>query len=439
MSKHIHKKKSGPNIYELYYQAQEKYAQIYGEKAIVFFQMGKFYEAYNSKKNGYQYLEDLVQVLGIQFVKKDGGTNAKKNDSRPNQFGIPCVAIRRHLATLVENGYTIILYDQIHDGDEIEREISGVYSSATFLSDKQLSEINYLLCVYLTEEKQMTKNKTLMAIGITLVDISTGTNMVHEFYSNKLDEKFGLDELIRILQTFRPVEIIIYYHPVEIDHNTISDIKQYLELDKFKNCYFYIYHGKKGDDNLSLLTEPMIKINYQNDYLADIYDTKSKQKNQSTIEHLQLENKSYAVISLLIVLRYLYEHNRILLKNLPYPQIYLYNKHLILGNNAIEQLNVISDGGLEYYNRKIRSLFDVVNKTSTPMGKRFLKESLTNPSSQEDKHIITQRYTMIEELMKDEMYVKLRVELKNIFDMERLHRRMAMGVIVFLPIPSKAF
>lgn len=273
-----------------------------------------------------------------------------------------------------------------------------------------------------------------MAVGLTLIDITTGTSMVHEFYSNKLDERFGLDELVRIMQTFRPTETIIYYQPDEFDELIIKDIRLYLELDKYKNLHFYVYYNKKGNDKLNLLSEEMFKINYQNEYLSTIFDLKSSQinlnKKQSAIEILSLENKQYVIISLIIVLRYISEHNLTLLKNLSYPDIYLYNKHLILGNNAIEQLNILDAGSLETYNRKIKSLFDVINKTSTPMGKRYLKENLLNPLSQENKSVMINRYDRIDALMQKDLYKTIQEELKNIYDMERLHRKMAMGVIV---------
>ena len=424
------KKKS---IYNKYFKEQEKYSKIYGDKTIVFFQMGKFYDAYCTKTKGYLKLAELEPLLNIHFIRRE--ENSIKNPhNKPNQFGINCVSIKKNLTTLIENGYTIIIFDQkTSNGEDIERVCTGVFSPGTYLSDRQTHDANYLLSVYIVEEKQLVGQKTLMAIGLTLVDITTGTSIVHEFYSNKYDEKFGLDELVRIMQIYCPTETIIYFHPVNIDENITKNIKSYLELDKYKNHKFYIYHNKKGNDELNLLTEDSFKISYQNDYLSKIYDLNHQltlNKKQSAIEILNLERKSYVIISLLIILKYIGEHNVLLLKNLSLPEIYLYNKHLILGNNAIEQLNVIDSNNLEVYNHKIQSVFDVVNKTNTPMGKRFLKENLLNPISQENKQILVKRYELINELTCDKLYKKIQEELKNIYDMERLHRKMAMGIIV---------
>ena len=232
------KKKS---IYDMYFDEQEKYATIYGEKTIVFFQMGKFYDAYCNETKGYSKLGELEPLLNIHFIRREN--NRKTNPyNKPSQFGINCVSIKKNLTTMVENGYTIVLFDQTTDGENIERECIGVFSPGTYISDRQLYDANYIICAYIAEEKQLVGNKNLMAIGLTIIDITTGNSMIHEFYSNKFDERFGLDELIRCMQTFRPTELIIYYHPVELNELTIKNIKLYLELNKYKNHHFYIYH-----------------------------------------------------------------------------------------------------------------------------------------------------------------------------------------------------
>lgn len=438
-----------PPLYKFYFEQQEKYSKIYGSKTIVFMQVGKFYEAYNTKTKGYPYLSKLEELLNIKFIRRDH-IEKHKRDNKPNQFGINCVSISKNLGIMVENGYTIVLFDQkkhIRDDkyDEIEdnisnirkdivieRECIGVYSPGTFISDRQAEDANYLLSVYISEEKQLVGEKTLLAIGVTLVDVSTGNSIIHEFYSNKYDERFGLDELVRILQTFRPIEMIIYYHTINYDETTIKNLKLYLELDKYQHHHFYIYNNRKGNDNLNLLIEETFKINYQNNYLATIFEMNSQitlNQKKSPLEILRLERRSYATVSLMIVLKYISEHNVLLLKNLSYPDVYLYNKHLILGNNAIEQLNITSGNNLESYNNRLESLFQIINCTSTPMGKRFLKENLNNPLSQENRLLICERYDMIESLLNDNLYKKVQCELKNISDVERLHRRMAIGVI----------
>lgn len=412
-------------MYELYFDEQQKYSHMYGPKTIVFMQVGKFYEAYCTKTKGYVNLEELEGLLNIRYIDR------KDHDTKPSQFGINEVSITRNITTLVENGYTIALFNQKvpNENDNIERECVGVFSKGTYISEKQTSDSNYLLSVYIAEERQLNK-KSLLAVGITLVDVTTGKSLMHEFYSHKLDEKFGLDELVRIIQTFRPIESIIYYHPLVSEEESSKYIKSYLELNKLKNCYFCTYNT---EDSLNILTEELFKINYQNNYLSKIFNFNTQltlKGKHSAIEILNLEKKTYCTISLMIALKYVSEHNVLLLRNLSNPEIYMYHKHLILGNNAVEQLNIIDSNNLESYNHNMESLFNVINKTSTPMGKRFLKENLVNPLSQENKETIIKRYDLIEQILKGKLCKPIIQQLKNIYDMERLHRRMAMGSIL---------
>ncbi len=167
--------------------------------------------------------------------------------------------------------------------------------SGTYISDRQISDANYLLCVYITEEKQLNSQKNLLAIGLTIVDVSTGMSMIHEFYSSKMDERFGLDELVRIMQNIvqlKPLFIIIHFI---MDDTVTKNIKLYLELDKYPNNHFFYYHDKKGSDHLNLLNPETFKISSQNDYLSKIYDLNHQLtcgKNQSPLEILGLERKN---------------------------------------------------------------------------------------------------------------------------------------------------
>ena len=197
----LHKKVS---VRELYFQEQEKYTKIYGDRTIVFFQIGTFYEAYCNKTQGYSDLVRLEALLGMKYNKRDD-MKCKKGHARDNNFGIPCVSIQRNLTTLIEAGYIIVLFDQTsRDEDSLERICTGVFSKGTFLSDRQVTDANYMMSVYISEEPQLKNKQPLMAVGVTLIDVTTGSNMVHEFYSNKFD---GLINIL-LLPFFKLLKMI---------------------------------------------------------------------------------------------------------------------------------------------------------------------------------------------------------------------------------------
>jgi DNA mismatch repair protein MutS len=424
------------SFYQFYFTEQQKYAQLYGEKTIVFMQNGKFYEAYCTKDRGYTRLEELEPLLNIRFIKR---TDRTSDTERPSQFGIPCVSISRNLAALIEHGYTIVLFDQTSSGRDIQRVCVGVYSPGTYLSEKSGQDVQYIVTVYLVEEPQLGGG-SLLACGVGILDVTRGSNLVHEFYSYRYDERFALDELVRVFQTFCPVELIFYFYPHGGSQWTLENVSSYLELNKYPNRHVYQYQGGQGPDGLDLLREEYFKIVYQNDFLAEKFDLMGRLGisrrtglggNTSPLEILGLERRPYALIALIILVKYLEKNNALLVQNLRPPSIYLYEQHLILGNNAIEQLNIVDSAGLEVYDARTRSVFDVVNRTSTPMGRRFLREALLNPLSRLQHTKIEARYQMVHTLksLPEGTLDQIREELRKIHDMERLHRRMALGII----------
>jgi len=412
-----------------YLEHQKKYTKIYGNQTIVFMQKGTFYEAYSTTTEGFD-LEKISEVLKTELTRSNKDTDLPPDIKNPNMLGFPVIKAAKNLKYLTQEGYIVVMFDEVH-GDKT-RVLSGIYSIGTFVSDGQHNNANYVICAYIVEEPQLKDVNNLLAIGLTIVDNVTGKIDVHEFYSKPNDQKFGLDELSRILKIFKPTECIVYYQPINIDKSKIASIKSYLELDDIPKYEFCIYHNNIDTSNLSLLFEKMFKTNYQNTYFSKIYNLNNQinlNNKKSPIEILNLERYPYVIISLMIMLRFLSKRNVSLLTNIATPQIYVYDEHLILGNDAVGQLNVIDSNNLESYNKKIESLYDVVNKTSTPMGRRLLKSNLTNPYSQKNKKKINEKYTMIEELLKKKFYEKIVDELKNINDLERLHRKMANGTI----------
>jgi len=425
------------SFYETYFNYQRKYTEERGEKAVVFIQKGTFYEAYSTETEGF-HIDEIADIIKTTLTRSDKKKAGPPSRSNPNMIGIPVIKIATDLNYLTQEGYTVVLLDEevisIKNGKkEIVRKVSGIYSPGTFIPDeKRAHDTKYILCAYIVEEPQLKTAEPLLAIGMTLVDIITGKSMVHEFYSKINDPNFGLDELFRNIQTYKPSECIIYYHPCLIDGNKIEKIKTYLELDGIQQFHFCLYHNKADNSKLKILFDKTFKIDYQNTYLSNTYNLADQMtvSKKTAIEIMNLERKPYAVISLIIMIRFFSRHNLDLRTNLSIPEIYVYEQHLILGNNAIDQLNVINSNNLESSNKKIVSLFDVVNKTFTPMGKRLLKANLSNPYSQKNKKFINTRYDNISELINDEELMdNLSVELRNIYDMERSHRKIANKTI----------
>jgi DNA mismatch repair protein MutS len=388
----------------LYYQ--NKYSKKYNNgKTVVFMQVGSFHEAYATDTEGYN-LKELSELLNIVCTKKD---KSKKEVSVNNPYllGVPSISFEKHLKTLINNDYVVPVVEQTTPPPNPTRELVGIYSKGTYVNETTNPDSNNIVCLYLEDEVQ--KNGTcLICTGMSSIDLTTGESIVHESLSTIDDEKLACDEVVRFINNQSPKEILVYRKTKKDMGIEKSKLLSYLELDE-KNYFYYDRLDKKWD-----------KLNYQNELLKKVYTNTGIY--ESAIEYLDLEKKPYAVKSFVLLIDYAYQHSEQIIEKLYKPEIFKESDCLVLGNNAIFQLNVISNNSLEFNNSKFKSLFDVINRTSTSMGRRYLKKCLITPLI--DKKELEMRYNIIDTLRKDNMYKEIDRYLSEVIDIERMHRKM---------------
>ena len=155
-------------------------------------------------------------------------------------------------------------------------------------------------------------------------------------------------------------------------------------------------------------------VNYQNKYLRDIWDNIEF----NLIEPIEYFNlKSLSAINLVYILKFIEKHDVSYVKNLNMPKILNESNNLILELNTISQLNIVDT------TFKTTSLFDIINFTRTPIGKRHLHNILCKPFK--DPEIINKRYLITENISL--LPVSLDKILDNIIDIEKMHRKMGIA------------
>lgn len=396
------------SIIKQYFDYQFKYEEIYGEdKTIVLMQVGSFHEAYSTEDKGYN-LHELSDLLNLICTRRDKSIKeiSMKN---PEMLGFPSVALPKYLKLLVDNSYTVIIIDQITPPPHPKRKVTGIYSSGTFIQEQNSPDSNNIISIYLEEEKQMD-GSSLIAVGLSCIDLSTGKNYIHETYSIKDDDKLALDEAVRFIKMYTPNEILLNVKNLEkMDKNKLL---MYLEIDNIKVLY--------NED----IKQSFKKLSYQQEFLSKVFP---KTGMLSVLEYLDIEKKSYATISYMILLDFAYNHNKNIINNIYKPINFQNNKNLILGNNAILQLNIIKNDTLETKNKRFQCLFDVVNQTSTSIGRRYLKEVLLSPIV--DNTILEKRYDLIENMIEKSVFNEIDELLKGIMDIERLQRKLSLKML----------
>ena len=393
--------KLNKSIIEEYLLLQEKYSKIYNkDKTIVLMQVGGFHEAYATDKRGYN-LHKLSEILNT-IVSKKNKKNPDLSEKNPYMLGFPLVATPKYIQILVNNNFHVIKIDQVTNPPNPKRAVTAIYSPGTYIDDVNSHDCKNILSIYIEEIKQFN-NSYILYIGLSIVDLSVGNSIIHETFATKDDDKYALDETLKFIYNFNPSETVIYYK--NLVTYTEDDLLLYLEL-KNKNHLIY----KFNDNNL-------LNINYQNEFLKTIFNLQSY---LSPIEELDLEKMTNGRISYILLLNYCKKQISDILLNIRKPEFYDNLNYLHLGNNALSQLNIVNNSS-----DKNESLFDIINYTNTSMGRRLLKFNLCNPLC--DSKIIESRYDKIDDLVSKD--IDLSDRLKNIIDIERLHRKISLQTL----------
>ena len=374
-----------------YFDLQKKYENQYGRKTVVFLEKGMFYEIYSvdndTEKIGLAHI--ISKYLNIQLTKSNKKV-FENNRQNPFMTGFPVVSLHKNLKILIENGYTIVTYDQ-QKNNPSERSITNIFSPGTYIDEHNSSHCNYISSMYIE------KTDEIYIAGISFIELSTGKSYVFEKITN--DRILFFEDINRMIESYNSVEYSIILS--NISENMINN-----ELNSSNKLFHF-------NSNYS---DSIFDIEYQNQMFEQVYTQNSQ---LSLIEQFDLEKLKYATISFINLLQFCFEHNNNVLKCIDPPIIIDDTDRLILHNNAIYQLNIISLGKKV---KGITSLLDIVDNTSTPMGRRLLKHVIVNPITSVDKLSI--EYDKIDTMIHEINWYE--DKLKLIIDIERYHRKLAL-------------
>ena len=394
-----------------YFTIHNYYSKIYGEnRSIILMQVGSFHECYCTNEDGLD-LVSLAKKLDVVCTKKNNKINdvSRKN---PRMMGFPVRVVGNFIQQLLDLNYTVVLIDQVTQPPNPKREVTAIYSPGTYIDNQHLPINNYLVSLVFDYGKDKSGNINLV-VGMVAYDLTTGKGSCFEAHSLKSDKMFALDETVRYLASFSPREVVVAF---------LGDTKNQINQLKIEQIYQYI---NINPDMVYLAKNKMShKISYQNEYFGKVFNFDNQ---LSVIENLQMEFNKWSRLALLNLLCYAETHQTSLIKFLKKPEPFTSEQFLHLGNNALHQLNVLESEKHLHYDNQIKSLFDVVNFTSTCLGKRFLKKSLSSPLVSID--LINKRLDAIEYMIADKVPEKIEEDLNSIYDLERLERRWIMNII----------
>jgi len=401
---------------EEYLDIYDKYKKKYNN-IVILIEIGSFYEIYQTNDRGPD-IDTISNIIDVQVTKKNKYINeiSLKN---PKMCGFPVFSSVDRISKLVNNGYSVIVMDQITKIDRknnklkkyITRKITNIYTPGTLITE---NTNNIIICIYLTNELQKN-NKKYISVAMSSCNIINGKCYINEAHGNNSDDNYAIDELSRFIDTLNPAEVIIYN--TNLTQKQIYDIIERLDID----CSKYKIFDKINDN--------FIKPAYQNNIFKKIYKNIT---NITPIEYFDLHKLPYASSCFSLLLQYIYEHNEHMVDNIHEPIQFRNDNIMIIGNNGLKQLNVVDNGDINFSiktgKKTIKSLFDIVDNTSTSMGKRYLYERLTTPLVDINK--LNNLYDLNDEIIKNNRWKKIEEILNHIGDVEKLGKKILLLSII---------
>ena len=396
-----------------YFIHQINFEKKYGKKTIVLMQVGSFFEFYGVNNDAEKIGDPqiITELLNIQLTRRN---KAILENSRTNclMAGFPLNSLKRFINILLTNNYTVILIEQVSEPPNPKREITQIYSPGTYIDEISQSDPNNIISLYITEETCYKTGKCVFSFGLSSIDLSTGSNTIYQGDMFYYEKNAFLEEIYRFIESYNPKEIIISYETLSLTKINIDDIRI-----KINNINRVIHYNNE-------IIPSVFNIGYQNTFLKKVFPNNGI---LSPIEYINMEKKNYALISYIILLQFSYEHNEKIIDKIKIPQQWEYDEHLILYNNASYQLNIVPVNGQNGQNGSCKSLFDIIQKTSTNMGKRLLKYRIMNPITNINE--LNKRYNMIDTFIKSNKISDIEKTLNEIVDIERLHRKLSLQIL----------
>ncbi len=340
---------------------------------ILLFRIGDFFETFDEDA------KTASRVLGITLTRRSNGAAGDVPLA-----GFPHHAIDTYLPKLVRNGYRVAICEQVEDPKKakgiVKREVIEVVTPGIVFSDKFLDhkKNNYLMSVYFKDQ----------TAGFSFCDISTG-----EFFAFETAVTSFRDQLDMI----SPAEVLICKRQKD----------QFQELSGHSNSSGY--RVSRAEDWI-----------YNYDYAKEVL---TSHFNTVNLKGFGIEGLNPGLIAAGAILHYLQETQKSSLPHLRSISVYNRSDYMYLDPATRRNLEItysMNDGG------KDGSLFEILDRTSTPMGGRMLKKWIIAPLKKVSA--IRARQNAVEELLEHkDKRGSIRHALSGIGDLERLISRICTG------------
>lgn len=327
------REKSETPLMKQYYSIKGQYPG-----AVLLFRVGDFYETFDEDAR------IASKVLGIVLTKRSNGAA-----SETDLAGFPHHSLDVYLPKLVRAGYRVAICDQLEDPKLtktiVKRGVTELVTPGLSYNDKVLEsrKSNYLASIFLNSGQG----------GVAFLDISTG-----EFIATSAD----LETIRKLVQGYKPSEIIM----ARSQQAAVAEIL--------------------GEDIFSQYLEDWV---YQLEYATDKL---CRQFNSSSLKGFGISEMPEAIVAAGACLQYLENTHHHRTAHINAIHRIDESRYVWLDGFTIRNLELVQPvypGG--------KPLLEIIDRTSTPMGSRLLRNWLVLPLK--DAAAIRERHDVVDYFM----------------------------------------
>jgi DNA mismatch repair protein MutS len=392
-------------MFNEYIELYQRYTQQYGPKTAIFLMVGSFYELYDIQDTEtgetQANVREIVDFLGIQLSSKQADLGKGKDGLFA---GFPDYVMHKWAGRLTSAGWTVVVVDQIKDmrGKVKERKVLRILSPSTHIENTSATETPYIITLFF----ESTPQQQAPLFGAAVLDLTTGTTRTYSGRATGRQDSWTADDLVQLLSVYAPKELLLYWMGDHMPEETW--IRRLFGIASIIPIHLRLTDARGSFSSALVCSE----------YLQQIYRVQSILPVRTYLG-LRTDQEEQALVRLL---QFVEEHHPSMLRAFHRNEAWTPHTRLICGNHALTQLQMTAANSAE----SILGLFD---KCITPMGKRAIKERLLTPYSNASD--IRARLQEVQNYMTwpEEKPRQLERQLRFMFDLPRLHRRLLCGLI----------
>ncbi len=341
--------------------------------ALLFYRMGDFYEMF------FEDAHIASELLEIAL------TSRNKNDAEPVPMcGVPYRAAQGYIARLIEKGHKVAICDQVEDAalakGLVKREVVQVITPGMILDDGLLKEKQHNFVLALAYDRD--------AFGVASLDVSTG--------AFRVCESDDAGQVAEEIQRIGPSEILL---PAGCEVNFPPNAVQTAIANRFIS-YIDDVHFRSGNAQDRLL----------------------RHFNTLNLQGFGCDNLKMGLPAAGALLHYIIETQKRDVSHVRRLERYYLNQYMIIDDTSCRNLEILSN----IQGQTRGSLVNVLDCTCTAMGGRLFRHWLRYPLI--DIARIQTRLDAVDEARQHIQDIDaLRADLKQVYDLERLMARVAMG------------